>query len=145
MIALDTNILVYAHMPGSQFHEPARRCLSELANSGRRIAIPWSCVHEFLSTTTHPKVFPAPSSAGRALEAMGAFAQLPTVEFLSETARHLEIVTALIGGEVIGPKVHDARIAAICLGHGVDELWTADRDFSYFPALKTRNPLVGGT
>jgi predicted nucleic acid-binding protein len=38
--------------------------------------------------------------------------------------------------------VHDARIAALCLSHGVCELWSADRDFSRFPALRTRNPLV---
>ena len=38
--------------------------------------------------------------------------------------------------------VHDARIAALCLSHGVRELWSADRDFSRFPALRTRNPLV---
>lgn len=39
--------------------------------------------------------------------------------------------------------IHDARIAAICLNHRVAELWTADRDFSVFPGLKTRNPLIG--
>jgi len=43
---------------------------------------------------------------------------------------------------VVGPKVHDARVAAVCLGHGVEELWTADRDFSWFPELRTSNPLV---
>jgi len=37
--------------------------------------------------------------------------------------------------------VHDARVAAICLAHGVRELLTADRDFSLFPELRTRNPL----
>jgi uncharacterized protein len=37
--------------------------------------------------------------------------------------------------------VHDARIAALCAGHGVRELWTVDRDFSRFPGLTTRNPL----
>ena len=26
--------------------------------------------------------------------------------------------------------------------HGVRELWTADRNFSVFPKLKTRNPMV---
>jgi predicted nucleic acid-binding protein len=49
----------------------------------------------------------------------------------------------LVSSRVTGPRVHDARIAAICLAHGVTELWTADRDFSYFPRLRTRNPLVG--
>jgi predicted nucleic acid-binding protein len=37
--------------------------------------------------------------------------------------------------------VHDARIAALCLSHGVYELWSGDRDFSRFPALRVRNPL----
>lgn len=44
--------------------------------------------------------------------------------------------------QVTGPRIHDARIAAICLGNAVDELLTADRDFSRFPALRTRNPLI---
>lgn len=46
-------------------------------------------------------------------------------------------------GKVSGPKVHDARIAALCMQHGVRELWSADRDFSAFPALVVTNPLVG--
>ena len=33
-------------------------------------------------------------------------------------------------------------IAALCLAHGVRELWTHDRDFGRFPALAVRNPLV---
>jgi hypothetical protein len=45
-------------------------------------------------------------------------------------------------GRVTGPVVHDARIAALCLAHGVRELWTADRDFGRFPALVTSNPLA---
>jgi hypothetical protein len=48
-------------------------------------------------------------------------------------------------GRVAGPQVHDGRIAALCHQHGVDELWTADRDFGRFPNLKTRNPLVHGS
>ena len=49
---------------------------------------------------------------------------------------------ALKKGKVVGPRVHDGRIASICQSHGVRELWAADRDFTYFPALGTRNPLV---
>jgi predicted nucleic acid-binding protein len=40
--------------------------------------------------------------------------------------------------------IHDARIAALCLQHGVTELFTADRDFNKFHELKTRNPLQAG-
>jgi hypothetical protein len=38
--------------------------------------------------------------------------------------------------------IHDARIAALCIHHGVQELWTADHDFSRFASLKTHNPLA---
>ncbi|MEI2644353.1 MAG: PIN domain-containing protein [Candidatus Competibacter sp.] len=42
-----------------------------------------------------------------------------------------------------GSMIYDARIAALCLEHGVTELWSADRDFSRFAPLKVRNPLAG--
>jgi len=45
-------------------------------------------------------------------------------------------------GRITGGRVHDARIAALCLEHDVTELWSADRDFTRFPALKVRNPLL---
>jgi predicted nucleic acid-binding protein len=54
-----------------------------------------------------------------------------------------ELETLAAGGKIGGPQIHDARVAALCLQHGVSELWTADRDFTRFPALKTRNPLIG--
>ncbi len=143
MIAVDTNILVYAHMPENEFHLRAREVMADLLASGQRVGIVWACVHEFLSTTTHRQVYPSPSSPGRALEAMRSISELPQVSLLGETRDHLALLDGLmVDDRIRGPKVHDARIAAICIGHGVDELWTADRDFSYFPALKTRNPLV---
>jgi predicted nucleic acid-binding protein len=42
----------------------------------------------------------------------------------------------------VGGRVHDARIAAICLEHKVRELWSADRDFGRFSELKVINPLI---
>jgi hypothetical protein len=41
-----------------------------------------------------------------------------------------------------GGAVHDARIAAICIAHGIEELWTSDRDFARFPDLRIRDPLI---
>ncbi len=46
-------------------------------------------------------------------------------------------------GKISGPQIHDARVAALCLHHGVSELWTVDRHFGRFPNLTVRNPLVG--
>ena len=47
--------------------------------------------------------------------------------------------------KVVGPKVHDARVAAICKLHGLTELWSADKDFGRFKGIDVRNPLLGGS
>ena len=60
------------------------------------------------------------------------------------TGRIVWVLRSLLqAGRVTGPRVHDARVAALCEVHGVRELWTADRDFSRFAGLATHNPLVG--
>jgi predicted nucleic acid-binding protein len=45
-------------------------------------------------------------------------------------------------GKILAGQWYDARIAAVCLCHGVRELWTVDRDYSRFPDLNTVNPLA---
>ncbi len=143
MIAIDTNVLVHAHRQDSDHHAAARVALEGLATGREAFAIPWPCVHEFLAIVTHPRIFAPPSPMPRALGAVDALAGLPHAVFLGEAGNHLELLGAQLGSAAVrGPKVHDARIAAICLAHGVRGLWTADRDFSYFPALRTRNPFV---
>jgi predicted nucleic acid-binding protein len=66
----------------------------------------------------------------------------PSLVLLGETDAHWQTLRALIAeSQVTGGRIHDARIAAICVEHQVRELWSADRDFNRFPALKVRNPL----
>ena len=143
MIAVDTNILVYAHRADSAHHTAARDALTAAATDERAFGVPWPCVHEFYSIVTHPRIYDPPSTAPEALAAIAALDALPHCAWLGEGGDHLDQLTRLLAsGAVRGPKVHDARIAAICLSHGVTELWTADRDFSYFPALRINNPLV---
>lgn len=143
MIAVDTNVLVYAHRRDSAHHDAAIAALRTLAEAGRRWGVPWPSVHEFLSVVTHPRIYEPPSPSAAALAAVRDLESLPGSTFLGETSGHLALLADLCSRPgVVGAKVHDARIAAICLGHEVDELWTADRDFSLFPALRTRNPLA---
>jgi toxin-antitoxin system PIN domain toxin len=144
VIAVDTNLLVYAHRQDSPWFKPARRLLSTLVEGGAAWAIPWPCVHEFLAISTHPRIYKPPTELAQALEQITALLASPSLLLLKESAGHWPILKRLLAaGQVSGAKVHDARIAALCLSHGVSELLSADRDFSRFPELKTRNPLVG--
>ena len=38
-----------------------------------------------------------------------------------------------------------AKVAGICRNAGVAEIWTADRDYSRFPGILARNPLLAPT
>jgi uncharacterized protein len=145
VIAVDTNLLVYAHRADSEWSKRAFGCLSRLAGQANAWAIPWPCIHEFIAVVTHPKVFNPPSTVTQACEQCEAWLESPSLIVLAEHDAYWSKLRELLeNGLVAGPRVHDARIAALCLSHGVDELWTADRDFSRFPALKTHNPLAEG-
>lgn len=79
------------------------------------------------------------------MEQIEAWLEAPNLVVLSEGPGTWERLRALIGaGRITGPQVHDARVAALCLHHGVRALWSADRDFGRFPDLSVRNPLLGG-
>ena len=143
MIGLDTNILVYAHRRDMPWHERAVEVVRGCAEGERSWAMPWPCVHEFLAVVTHRKVFKQPSTIEQALRQIRTWLGSPNVVLLSETEDFAEVLERVVtGSQATGAKIHDARIAALCIAHGVRELWTADRDFSRFSGLRTRNPLV---
>ena len=143
MIAVDTNLLVYAHREDSPWHADARKLLEELAAGPAPWAIPWPCLHEFVAIATHPRIYAPPSPLPRAIDQVDAWLESPAIVVLAETPDYWPVLRALLlTGRVVGPLVHDARIAALCRHHGVRELWSADRDFTRFPGLRVRNPLV---
>lgn len=143
MIAVDTNILVYAHREDSSFHDRAEPRVRELAEGKAGWAIPWPCVHEFLAIVTHPRIYAPPTPLAAALRQVDAWLDSPSLVLLGEGEGYWrDLRRVLESGRVTGPRVHDARIAAICRQNGVRELWSADRDFSRFPGLKVRNPLA---
>ncbi len=144
MIAVDTNVLVQAHRQDAPFHPAAKEMLAQLAAGPSPWAIPWPCLHEFLAIVTHPRIFRTPTPLTAACDQVDAWLEVPTIRLLSEDRdAHWPILKPLLTtGRIAGPRVHDARVAALCLAHGVSTLLSADRDFSRFPALDVRNPLV---
>ncbi|MDP9052889.1 MAG: PIN domain-containing protein [Acidobacteriota bacterium] len=145
MIAVDTNILVYAHRSDSDFFGAASAAIRKLAESSEQWAVPWPCIHEFLAVVTNPRIFKAPTPIGAAIQQVDTWLESPGLTLIGESRHYWRNLTeALTEGKIAGGKVHDARISAICRSHGVRELWTADRDFSRIPGVKTRNPLLAG-
>ncbi|MBX6362696.1 MAG: PIN domain-containing protein [Gemmatimonadetes bacterium] len=143
MIALDTNLLVYAHREDSPWHEAAYERIRELAEGRAPWALPWPCLHEFLAIVTHPRIYRPPTPLATAIEQIEAWLESPSVVVLAESNGYWDSLRSLLErGRIEGPQVHDARVAALCVHHGVTELWTADRDFSRFRGLSVRNPLL---
>ena len=144
MIALDTNILVYAHREDSDWHDRAVAAVTALAEGAGEWAIPWPCLHEFLGIVTHPRIFRTPTPTALAVGQIDAWLESPSLVVLSENDEYADCLRdVVLSSRVTGARIHDARVAALCMSHGIREIWTADRDFSMFRAVKARNPLVG--
>lgn len=144
MIAFDANVLVYAHRRESRHHRAAADTLRVSAGLRAPWAIPWPCLFEFFSVVTNPRIWKeAASSADQAWRQIRAWSSSPSVLLLSEGPDFLVVLESFLRRpRVRGPIAHDARVAALCVAHGVTELLTADRDFALFPELRTRNPFV---
>jgi predicted nucleic acid-binding protein len=95
VIAVDTNLLVYAHREDSPWHTAASSCITELAEGSASWAIPWPCVHEFISTVTNPSVFKTPTPLDLAFQQLDAWLASPKVALLGETEGYLERLRVL--------------------------------------------------
>lgn len=142
MIAVDTNVLVYAHRREVAEHRLAYRVVADLVEGPEPWAIPWPCVYEFFSVVTNPRIWKATvTTPKQAWEQLAEWFGSPTLRVLSEPEAFAPVLAEfLVRPRVRGPVVHDARVAALCVAHGITELISRDRDFSLFPELVVRNP-----
>ena len=142
MIAIDTNLLVYAHRAATPDHRAAQAAIEAACNSRWGCGIAAPSVAEFYSIATHPSASGRPSSPEeaaaflRTLQEDGGLAVwIPGPEF---AARLLQTAGDL---DVRGVRVFDLQIALCALDGGATELWTHDRAFVKVPGLRLRDPL----
>lgn len=144
MVAVDTNVLIYAHRREVPEHAAASDLLRTMAAGTDPWSIPWPCVYEFFSVVTNPRIWKEEASTPeQAWRQLAAWFDAPAMRLIGETESVTAILAELVTRpRVRGPVVHDARVAAICVAHGVEKLLTRDRDFSLFSELVVENPFA---
>lgn len=143
MIAVDTNVLVYAHRAELPLHQPALDRLRALAEGTGPWAVPIFCLGEMIRVVTHPRLFRPPSKLELALEFLAQVVGSPSARLLLPGPTFPALLAdACRDGAVIGNLAFDAQIAAVCREHGVREILTEDRDFARFasPAVVRLTP-----
>jgi predicted nucleic acid-binding protein len=100
-------------------------------------------VHEFIALVTNPRVYRPPTPLEAACDQIEAWMESPSLVMLAESDGYWpELRSVVVSSQVAGPRIHDARIVALCRQHSVRELWSADRDFGRFHDISVVNPLV---
>jgi len=141
VILPDVNLLLYVHNRSAQQHEAAGRWLKAALAGPEPVALTWTTILGFLRMSTNPKVYPNPMTVGEAIAAVNEWLAHPAVALLHMGERHWDILARLIvTGNVSGPTITDAHLAALAIEHGAT-LCTTDRDFARFPGLRWQNPL----
>ena len=139
MIAVDTNVLVYAHRAETALHQAATRKLVDLAAGRGLWGLPVFCAGEFIRVVTHRRVFNPPSTLEEAIQFLERVVAAPGCRILRPEAGFFELLTTVAReADARGNLAFDAQIAALCREHGVSTLLTNDRDFARFEGLRLR-------
>jgi predicted nucleic acid-binding protein len=106
VLAVDTNILVYAANTDSPFHAPCRDWLDRQRVRPDAWYTTWGIVYEFLCVTTHPRILPRPWSAPAAWEFVISILASPGLGILIPTERHADVGGEYASVRSIGRFVH---------------------------------------
>lgn len=141
-VFLDTNVLVYATVAESPWHEAASQAIQIRQDAGIELWISRQIIREYLSAMTRPQAFPQPVPVAnlvretRLLESRFRIAE----DSSDVTARLLDLVEWIPTG---GAQIHDANIIATMQTYGVHNLLTHNiADFARFAHLVVVIPLL---
>jgi len=129
---IDSNVLVYAQLAESPWHEPARQALQQAAKAQRPLWISRQVIREYAVIMSRPQTFAAPLTPTLLIERIGYFRQ--HFQIADDTAAVTEALLRLLNNYPIGGKqVHDANLLAIMQVQGIRHLLTHnEKDFTRF-------------
>ena len=140
MIAVDTNILVYAQDPASQFHRDAATALDRLTAKDEW-GLPVFCIGEFLNVATSRRGMRRPLALPRALTLLESLTSSQSCAILTPREGFLaELDSILREAGASRDMIFDAQIVAVCRQNGVSQIVTYDRGFRRFSGIDVHNP-----
>ncbi len=143
MIIPDANLLLYAYNASAGKHARAREWWEDAIQAGGTVGLTWQTITAFIRIGTNPRAFAQPYTAREVTEIVSVWLEQTNVILVSPGARHWEILSKLlVAGQINGPLVMDAHLAALAIEHGA-VLASTDRDFTRFAGLRLVDPLAG--
>jgi toxin-antitoxin system PIN domain toxin len=144
VIAVDTNILVYAANAASPFHRPCLSWIERQRVSSEPWYATWPILYEFLRVVTHPRTLQRPWTIRAAWGFLAdGLLGAPTFSVLQATERHALVASETLAenADLRGNILHDAHTAILMREHGVKRICTRDTDFHRFKFLSVIDPV----
>lgn len=142
MILVDANLLLYAEDRRSPHHGAAKAWWDEQLSGTSPVCLCWTVLGAYLRIGTNPRVFERPLNLTQGISRIQSWIDQPCVRLVQPTERHWVVFQDLLReGQAVANLVTDAHLAALAIEHGCT-LMSTDSDFSRFPGLRWRNPLV---
>ena len=142
VIAVDTNLLVYAHRGATPEHRAATGAIEEAMRDPRGWGVALPCIAEFWMVVTHPSASGRASTADEArgfLDALRVEGMMTLFEPRAGMGERLINLAAQVGAQ--GPRIFDLQIGLCALEAGATELWSHDRRFIAPPGLRVFDPI----
>jgi toxin-antitoxin system PIN domain toxin len=141
MIALDTNLLIYAHVPGSKEHFPSRAAIERAFGIGTcGVSLP--SLSEFWSVVTQPRIGKASSTLEEAKSFIEALTNDGRLKIWHPThGFYQRLMNLAHRQDVRGVKIFDLQIALLAIENKAREIWTHDRNFIQLEPLKVYDPI----
>ena len=138
---VDTNVLIYATHTESPFHDRARTLVEQLIAGPDLAYLFWPTVLGYLRVVTHQAILERPLSSEEAMSNVEALIAPPHIRTAGEGDTFWSVFRSVAADlKPRGNLVPDAHLVGLMREHGVSTIWSHDRDFRKFRAIRVRDP-----
>ncbi|MGQ0542865.1 MAG: TA system VapC family ribonuclease toxin [Blastocatellia bacterium] len=145
MVILDSNILLYGHIPRFAQHARVAGWLEGALSDGSDVlGITWQVATAFMRISTNRRIFEVPLDLAFAKQCLDDLFGHPLVSEVGPTSDHWETYSRIfVEQNLTGDIVMDAHIVAIAVEHNAS-VASVDKDFRRFSDyVAIIDPLAG--